>query len=161
MKEQMNEKTDPAVDHAARARELFLSGYNCAQAVVCAFSDRTGLDQDFAARMACSFGGGMGRLREVCGTVSGALLVLGLLEGYADPKDPQAKKEHYHRVQEFARRFKADQGSIICRELLAGVQTVPGNDPEERTPEYYKKRPCPDLAYLAAHIVDEMLNEES
>ncbi len=147
------------MDHADRARENFLKGYNCAQAVLCAFEDLTGLDTDTAARIACSFGGGMGRLREVCGTVSGALLALGILRGYADPKDPEAKKLHYHRVQEFARRFRERSGSILCRDLLKGVPVTPGNDPEERTEEYYARRPCPFLAAQAAAILDEMLKE--
>lgn len=146
-------------DHGKLAEELFLQGYNCTQAVVCAFEDITGLDRDMAARLSSSFGGGMGRMREVCGTVSGALIVLGITMGYSDPKDIKAKTEHYHIVQEFARRFKEINGSIICRELLAGVEVNPGSDPEERTPEYYKKRPCPKLAGISAHIVEEMLIE--
>ena len=147
------------MDHAKRARELFLEGYNCAQAVTCAFDDLTGLDRETAARLSSSFGGGMGRLREVCGTVSGALLVLGMLCGYSDPKDPAAKIEHYHLVQEFARRFREINGTIICRELLAGVKTKPGNEPEERTAEYYATRPCLRHAGEAAAIVEEMLKE--
>ena len=147
------------MDHADRARELFLSGYNCAQAVLCAFEDLTGLNADTAARTASSFGGGMGRLREVCGTVSGALLALGIICGYSDPLDPEAKKRHYHRVQDFARRFRERCGSIVCRELLSGVDVTPGDDPEARTPEYYRKRPCPQLAWQAAAILDEMLEE--
>ena len=146
-------------DHAELARSLFLQGYNCAKAVVCAFGDITGLDIDAAARMASSFGGGLGRLREVCGTVSGAALVLGIAKGYADPTDFEAKKAHYHLVQEFARRFREQNGSIVCRELLSGVSATSGGDPEARTPEYYQKRPCPNLAWQAAHILDEMLNE--
>ena len=149
------------MDHADRAMELFLEGYNCAQAVACAFGDVTGLTTDQAARMASSFGGGMGRLREVCGTVSGALLVMGIAKGYDDPKDPEAKKAHYHLVQEFARCFRERSGSIICRELLEGVDVTPGPDPEKRTPEYYQKRPCPHLARQAAAILDEMLDEMS
>ncbi len=147
------------MNHADKARELFLEGYNCAQAVFCAFEDVTGLDRETAAKAASSFGGGMGRLREVCGTMSGALLVLGLLHGYADPKDPEAKKLHYHRVQEFARRFREKSGSIICRELLENVPVTPGQEPEARTAEYYARRPCPQLAWQAAAIVDEMLAE--
>ena len=127
------------MDHAKRARELFLEGYNCAQAVACAFCDLTGLDQETAARLSSSFGGGMGRMREVCGTVSGALLVLGL--------------------QEFARRFREINGTIICRELLAGVKTRPGNEPEERTAEYYERRPCLRHVGEAAQIVEELLSE--
>ncbi|MDO5131669.1 MAG: C-GCAxxG-C-C family protein [Eubacteriales bacterium] len=147
------------MDHAEKARALFLEGYNCAQAVVCAFGDLTGLDNDTAARLASSFGGGMGRLREVCGTVSGALLVLGLLRGYADPKDFKAKTEHYHLVQEFVRRFQAINGTILCRDLLKNIKTVPGNNPEPRTPEYYAARPCLRHVGEAAEIVDALLCE--
>ena len=147
------------LDHAERARELFMQGYNCAQSVACAFCDLTGLSVDESARMASSFGAGFGRLREVCGTVSGASLVLGILEGYADPGDYQAKKLHYARVQAFARRFREENGSIICRELLKGVDIVPGDAPEERTAEYYQRRPCPMLAYKSAKLLEELLSE--
>ena len=147
------------MDHAEQAGKLFLEGYNCAQAVVCAFSDVTGLDEKSAARLSSSFGGGMGRLREVCGTVSGARLVLGILYGYDDPKDYEAKKAHYQLVQEFARRFREINGTIICRELLKNVKVTPGGQPEERTPEYYKRRPCLRHVMEAASIVDEMCRE--
>ncbi|MBR2798472.1 MAG: C_GCAxxG_C_C family protein [Clostridia bacterium] len=145
--------------HAELARNLFLQGYNCSQAVVCAFCDVTGLEIDVAARMASSFGGGLGRLREVCGTVSGAALVLGIVRGYADPEDYAAKKAHYALVQEFARRFREKNGSIVCRELLKGVDVTTGGAPEARTEAYYRKRPCPNLAYCAAEILDEMLKD--
>ena len=145
------------LDHAELARQLFLQGYNCSQAVVCAFCDVTGLEMDAAARMASSFGGGLSRLREVCGTVSGAALVLGIVKGYSDPRDYAAKKAHYALVQEFARRFREQNGSIICRDLLRGVDVTGGSVPEERTEEYYKKRPCPELAYRAARILEDML----
>ena len=144
-------------DHAQLARSLFLQGYNCSQAVFCAFCDVTGLETDAAARMGSSFGGGLGRLREVCGTVSGAALVLGVARGYADPKDYAAKKAHYALVQEFAHRFREANGSIVCRELLKGTGATEGGDPEKRTEEYYRKRPCPNLAYCAAEILDGML----
>ena len=144
-------------EHTDKAKALFLEGYNCSQAVLCAFEDITGFDRETAARLASSFGGGMGRMREVCGAVSGALMVLGLAEGYADPKDPEAKKAHYHRVQEFAAHFKEKNGSIICRELLAGSGAKPGNEPESRTEAYYKKRPCAELVADAAGILEEML----
>ena len=149
------------MDHAEKARALFLEGYNCAQAVLCAFEDLTGLDRETSARLASSFGGGMGRMREVCGTVSGALLVLGQLYGYSDPSDPEAKKEHYHLVQEFARRFRETNGTIICRELLSGVRTKPGKDPEDRTQEYYASRPCLRHVGEAAEIVDGLLRERA
>ena len=150
--------------HSQKAEELFREGYNCAQAVFCAFCDVTGIDHDTAAKVASSFGGGMGRMREVCGTVSGALMVLGIVCGYSDPKDPEAKKLHYERVREFASRFREQEGSIICRELLEKSRTpkeqiLPGGDPEARTPEYYGKRPCAGLCALSAQILDEMLQK--
>lgn len=149
------------MNHAKEAERLFLEGYNCAQAVFCAFRDETGLDLDTAARLSSSFGGGMGRLREVCGTVSGALLALGLLRGYADPTNPELKKAHYHLVQEYARRFREENGSIVCRELLQGVAVTPGDTPEPRTPEFYARRPCLRLAGRAAAILDQMLEKGS
>ena len=145
------------MDHAEYARELFYQGYNCSQSVFCAFCDVTGLDIDTAARMSSSFGGGMGRLREVCGTVSGALMVLGMVRGYSDPKNPQAKSDHYHLVQDFASRFKEKNGTIICRELLEGTNARPGNEPEGRTPEFYASRPCLRLVEEAADILEKML----
>ena len=147
------------MDHAQEARRLFFEGYNCAQAVFCAFCDETGLTIEEAARMSSSFGGGMGRLREVCGTVSGALLALGTLKGYADPKAPEAKAAHYRLVQEYARRFKEKNGTIVCRDLLKNVPVTPGGVPEQRTPEFYARRPCLRLAGEAAEILDEMLKE--
>ena len=146
------------MDHAEKARQLFLNGYNCAQSVLCAFEEEIGLDRTTLAKMASSFGGGMGRMREVCGAVSGALMAFGLINGYSDPKDFDGKKEQYAFVQEFARRFREENGSIICRELLEGVQVKEGQEPEKRTDEYYKKRPCPELVYCAAQIAEEMLN---
>ena len=147
------------MDHPSEAKRLFLEGYNCAQAVFCAFCDLTGMDIDAAARLSSSFGGGMGRLREVCGTVSGALLALGVLRGYDDPKNPEAKKAYYALVQEYARRFREKNGAIICRELLQNVTAAPGGAPEERTPEFYARRPCLRLVCDAAAILDEMLLE--
>ena len=147
------------MNHEEEAKRLFMQGYNCAQAVFCAFCDETGLDIDTAARMASSFGGGMGRLREVCGTVSGALLALGILRGYDDPADPQAKVAHYKLVQEYARRFRERNGTIVCRELLKDVPVTPGGVPEPRTPEFYARRPCLRLAGEAAAILDELLAE--
>ena len=147
------------MDHADRARELFLEGYNCAQAVFCAFTDVTGLEIDAAARMASSFGGGLGRLREVCGAVLGASLVLGIARGYDDPKDYAVKAAHYGRVQDFAARFRAANGAIVCRELLRGVETTTGGAPEPRTADFYQKRPCPRLIWEAARILDQMLEE--
>ena len=146
-------------DHAQAAGQLFLQGYNCAQAVFCAFTDVTGYDLDTSARMASSFGGGLGRLRETCGVVSAAALVLGITEGYDDPADYEAKKRHYALVREFAERFRAENASINCRELLtrAGLKPESGGEPEQRSEEFYRRRPCPHLVYDAARILDEMI----
>ena len=151
------------------ARANFMAGYGCAQAVLLTFADVTGLDDDTAARMASSFGGGMGRMREVCGAVSGALMVLGIAEGYSEPKDTAAKSVHYARVREFADRFKekctqgGQCGSIVCRDLLAGasLSNEAGGEAEARTAEYYEKRPCPELCAIAAAILQEMLTEQA
>ena len=109
--------------------------------------------------MASSFGGGLGRLRETCGVVSAAALVLGITEGYDDPADYEAKKRHYALVREFAERFRAENASINCRELLtrAGLKPESGGEPEQRSEEFYRRRPCPHLVYDAARILDEMI----
>lgn len=146
-------------DHAIRAGELFHKGYNCAQAVFVAFSDVTGIDEKTALKLSSSFGGGMGRMREVCGAVSGAFMVLGVLYGYCD-LDDENKKEHYAMIREAADRFREKNGSIICRELLAGVVKDTSNDPEKRTEEYYKKRPCREYVEIAAEIVDHYILEK-
>ncbi len=149
-------------DHAEIAKQLFLEGYNCAQSVFCAFTDVTGYDINTSARMASSFGAGIGRLRETCGVMSSAALILGIVRGYDNSVDDEAKKRHYALVREFAERFKAKNESIICRELLALAGLTPeiGGDPEQRSEEYYARRPCPRLVYDAARLLDEMLAEE-
>lgn len=147
------------MNHEEKARELFYAGYNCAQAVFCAFCDEMGLELETAARLSSSFGGGLGRLREVCGAVSGAEMALGYLRGYSDPSDPEAKKAHYQQVRELAERFRRANGSIICRELLKNVETAPGGTPEKRTPEFYASRPCLRIVQDAAAILEQMLEE--
>ena len=145
------------MDHGIKAAELFLGGYNCAQAVAVAFCDLTGLEEKQAAKMASAFGGGMGRLREVCGAVSGMLLVLGILDGYDDPTDDAAKKALYSRVQELAREFREENGSIICRELLDNPPADP--NPTPRTADFYTERPCARMVLTAARILDEYLQK--
>ncbi len=149
------------MNHSSEAERLFKEGYNCSQAVFCAFCDLTGLETDAAARLSAPFGGGMGRLREVCGTMSGALLVLGILHGYDEPGNIDVKREHYRLVQEFARRFEERFGALRCRELLKNIPVTPGSDPEPRTPEFYERRPCLRIVGAAAEILDEMLAEIS
>lgn len=146
-------------DYQEKASRLFREGYNCSQAVVLAFADECGLGKDFAATLSSSFGGGMARLREVCGCVSGMFLVAGLLYGYCDPKDMEAKKAHYARCQELAKEYERINGSIVCRELLGlSVKSEPPV-PEARTEEYYKKRPCPQLAGCAAKILADYMTQ--
>lgn len=147
--------------HSEKAKDLFFDGYNCAQAVFCAFSDVVGIDFATASKLSSSFGGGMGRMREVCGAVSGMFMVAGILYGPAYPDDQDAKMEHYARIQELARRFKAENGSIICRELLSGIPAGASTDakPEARTQAYYKKRPCGEYVECAARIMDEYIKE--
>lgn len=142
------------MNHSTYAAELFLNGYNCAQAVAMAFSDVTGLDEKTTAKMISSFGGGMARMREVCGAVSGMLFVAGILYGY-DAPDQTAQMEHYARVQELAGKFKETAGSIICRDILSNPPSDP--TPTPRTEEFYKKRPCVRLVILAADILDSYI----
>ena len=141
-----------------KAEGLFREGYNCALAVFCAFEDITGLNKETASAISSSFGGGIGRMREVCGAVSGAAMVLGLVKGSYSPDNFQAKKDHYALIQEFAAKFKEENGSIICRELLKGTNSVNGTTPEKRTDTYDKKRPCPLIVRCAADIVADMLD---
>lgn len=143
-----------------RAKELFLEGYNCAQATVLAYEDFFEESPETLAHLVSAFGGGMGRLREVCGSVSGMFFVLSKLYGYADPKDTDGKMELYARVQELAARFKERNDSIVCRELLDLAEKVSVPVPEERTPEYYKKRPCPDIIADAADVLEKYLKEQ-
>ena len=147
-------------DRAHKAKQNFLSGCNCPQSVVGAFSDvfeEHGIDVQTAMYMASPFGGGMGRLREVCGAVSGMLMVLGLLEGYADVSDYDAKKDLYAHVQTLAERFREENGSILCRELLGLAEGPDSSAPERRSDEYYERRPCPELVASAARILGDYL----
>lgn len=143
------------------AKQNFMNGYNCSQAVLLAFCEDFGLEKETALKISEPFGGGMGRMREVCGTVTGMFMVLGLAMGNSDAKDGSTKKNVYKSVQEIAEKFKQDNGSIICRELL-GLQKANKESyvPSERTTEYYKKRPCPELCKYAADILEEYLKEE-
>ena len=142
-----------------KAMQSFLDGYNCAQCMILAFEDMLTVDVDTALQIASPFGGGMGRLREVCGSVSGMFMVLGFLKGYSEPEDYDGKKELYEHVQELARRYEEANGSIICRELLGLDVKREDATPEKRTDEYYKKRPCAEKIGSAAEILEVYLNE--
>ena len=146
------------MDHGIKAAENFLSGYNCAQAVAVAFAGEMGLTEQQAARMVSAFGGGMSRLREVCGAVSGMVFVMGTLYGYDDPTDDAGKKRIYTQVQELAGKFREENGSIICREILKNPPTDP--NPSPRTAEYYARRPCARMVFTAARLVEEFMEEQ-
>ncbi len=160
-----------------KAMRLFKEGYNCSQAVFAAYADKYGIEEDMALKLSASFGGGMGRMREVCGAVSGMFLVAGLETGTADGKDVAGKKANYDMVQALAEEYRKENGSIICKELLGLVpmkkekeQSAEGTDvvaapftdtqPEARTEEYYKKRPCAELVGQACEILDQILFSE-
>lgn len=147
-------------DEVKTAGNLFLQGYNCSQSVFAAFSDELGIDRAAALKMASSFGGGMGRLREVCGAVSAMFLIAGLKYGYTDPTDSLAKTEHYRRIQKLAKRFRDENGSIICRELLNLPAGPDSPTPEARTQSYYERRPCVELVKSAAKIIKEFMEEQ-
>ena len=139
------------------AGELFQEGYNCAQAVVCAHCEKLGVDKDTALKIAAPFGGGMGRLREVCGAVSGMFMVLGMKENCLDSNDHEAKKNLYEKVQMLAKKFEEEFGSIVCRELLGLNEKHSEVTPEKRTAEYYKKRPCKEMVQFASDLIEKEL----
>ena len=151
--------TSPKAD---LARELFRQGANCAQAVAAAFADECGKTKEEMARLASGFGAGMGRMREVCGAVSGMVLTANLIWGPDDLADKEGKDAQYSLIQNLAEKFKAETGSIICRELLglAPKQTDP-HVSEARTEKYYQKRPCVEMVALAAAILEEALTAKT
>lgn len=136
-----------------KAKNFFLSGCNCAQAVAAAFSDEIGMNEEFVKKLTIGFGGGMGRMREVCGAVSGMTFVI---SAYYDDD----RTGIYTRVQELGGKFKEEMGSVVCRELL-GLKSEGASSPvpEKRTPAYYKKRPCPEIVAFAADLLDNYLKE--
>lgn len=143
--------------YAKKAMDLFKEGFNCSQSVFLAFEDMHKMDPKTALMLSSSFGGGMGRLREVCGAVSGMFMVAGVLYGYDDPKDYEAKKVHYERIQQLAKEFESRNGSIVCRQLLGLGEGKDTPAPEKRTQEYYKKRPCAELVGMAAAIMEQYI----
>lgn len=139
-----------------KARQLFKSGYNCAQSVFCAFAQEFGLDIETALKLSSSFGGGMGRLREVCGAVSAMFMIAGLKYGYTTNNDDKAKEKHYTLIQKLAKDFENQNGSIICRDLLGLDVKKDSPTPQKRTEEYYKTRPCEELIASACKIIESV-----
>ena len=146
-------------DHTEKAVTLFTQGYNCAQSVFVAFSDVTGMDKELAKRLSSSFGGGMGRMREVCGICSAMFMIAGILYGEGTETDHSIKTEHYKRIQYLAEEFRKKHETIICRDLLKGLAVTSTPTPEKRTEQYYKVRPCVKFVRTAAEILDRYLEE--
>lgn len=152
-------------ERVAKAKRLFKDGgYNCCQAVVLAYNDIFGLDDNTAAAVASGFGGGMGRMREVCGSVSGMTILAGFISPAADPSVKTARTANYALVQEVAEDFRKLNGSILCKELLGLVPVGSGQippkespEPSDRTEVYYKKRPCEELVGISARIIGEKI----
>lgn len=149
------------MDRQKEAETNFLNGYNCSQAVALAFHDKVAdkMDKDALLMLASPFGGGMGRLREACGGFTGALMILGLLEGNPDPEDQQAKAAHYARVQKLGFLFREAMGSLVCREII-GRPAESSPVPEPRTAQYYAKRPeCLKAVRAGAAALEKLLSE--
>ena len=145
------------INYKEKAVELFRQGFNCSQAVLGAFNDILNIDLKTSYKISSSFGGGMGRLREVCGAVSSMFMFAGLKYGYVNPKDKEAKNVHYKLIQSLAADFKDIHSSIICRELLNEKKEDNTFIPESRTEEYYAMRPCEKCVYNAAKILCSIL----
>lgn len=142
------------------ALSVFCEGYNCCQAVFATYADIFGIEKELALKLASPMGAGIGRMREVCGTVSAMALLAGLKEGNTDPKDEKAKTAIYETVRRMSDAFKETQGSIVCRELLGILSREKSAAPEARTDEYYAKRPCCKLVKRAAYLVEHDLLQE-
>ena len=143
--------------YAEKACKNFKDGYNCAQSVLLAFSDIVGTDKETSLKLSSSFGGGMGRLREVCGAVSSMFMVAGILKGYTTPNNDEIKGAHYALIQELAKEFESKCGSIICRDLLGLPEGADSPVPSKRTEQYYKERPCENCIKIASEIIESKL----
>lgn len=161
MEEQEREKGKVilAQSRTEQAVEAFLGGCNCAQAVFSTYADLFGMDRKTAMNLTNSMGGGISRLREVCGTVSAMALLIGLAEGEVDPGDLKEREKVYQRTRDLLAEFEKENGSLICRELLGVLGRDRSARPSERTPEYYKKRPCARFVASAARIIEENLTK--
>lgn len=156
----MDQKRIDIEERVLRARELFLKGYNCSQAVFCAYSDIYDIPEELALKLSASFGGGIGRTRETCGAVCGMVMLEGLESGQTKENDDEQKQNNYKQVQQLIELFKAENGSSICKELLGlrkDAPIVPA--PDSRTAEYYKQRPCLRMVESAARIFGKKINE--
>lgn len=146
---------------ADNAYNLFMEGYTCSQSLFASFADIFGIEKETALKTAAGLGGGVGRMREVCGVVTSASLIIGLMYGATEGSDKESKALTYEKVREFADKFKEKENTIICRELLGLDKAEESYIPEERTKEYYDNRPCPRLTKEAALILEEMIENRN
>lgn len=144
---------------AEKARELFLQGYNCAQATFGAFAEDYGLDLNVAMTLSAGLGGGIGRLRETCGAVTGATLAVSLAMGSFELNNPDAKTRVYEEIRKVVEIFEAKTGSIVCADMLGVPRRGESATAEPRTKEYYEKRPCSELVYIAAKAAEEIIEK--
>ena len=149
------------ISKGEQAEQLFKEGYNCSQSLALAFCEEIGIEKSKLLRIVSSFGGGMGRMREVCGAVSSMALLAGLKQGNIDPSNEEGKESIYLLTRQLAQRFKEKHGTIICRELLGIKDMEESARPSARTKEYYASRPCSRLVATAGEIIEEMLLEET
>lgn len=141
-----------------KARDLFMSGFNCSQSVFGAFNDIFGIEDELAYRIAAGLGSGVGRLRNVCGGVSAGSMIIGLIYGATEGSDKEAKAETYRIVREFAGKVAEKKGSYVCSEIMKR-QSEESHIPEERTEKYYKERPCVAMVMLCAELICDILVE--
>ena len=146
-------------ENETTARKYFLSGYNCAQSVFLTYAKKYGFNKETALKLSSSFGGGMGRMREVCGAVSAMFMIAGLAKGYTENNNDEAKAQHYKLIQSLANKFKEKNETIICRELL-GLDIDDNPIPSKRTAKYYEDRPCEQFIADACNIIDELISEQ-
>ena len=152
--------TDEIEIRVEKAKTLFKQGFNCSQSVFAACADIYGIeDEALALRLSASFGGGIGRMRQTCGAACGMFLLAGLANGSATAGDAEGKKQNYELVQHLAEKFKQENGSLICAELLGIAPKPQEPSPEARTEVYYQKRPCVDMVASAVRIYLENLQE--
>lgn len=143
-------------DYSQKAVEYFESGYNCAQSVFLAYAQKYGIDKETALKLSSSFGGGMGRLREVCGAVTSMFAIIGLEKGYTSNNDDDKKAKHYELIQKLAEEFKKEHSTIICRELLDLNEKTSSPIPSKRTKEYYEERPCSKFIRTACKLLSQI-----
>lgn len=148
------------VSRVEEAVRTFEAGYTCAQSVFVTYADLFGIDRETALKLTSAMGGGIGRMREVCGAVSSMALLAGLKEGNTDPANEEGKEKIYLLTRQLAEKFKQRHGTIICRELLGIDGMEKSARPSERTESYYNSRPCSGLVKTAAEIIEEMLLED-